>query len=157
MKLYHGTNLRFEKIDLKRCKPNKDFGRGFYLTDLPKQALLMAQRRCDFEERGIPVVQTYEFDETLLSAGTLSVKIFKGVSEEWAKFILENRKRRAKNKHSYDIVVGPIADDGVVYQLNRYEQKMIDLPTLVKELTYKKLNNQYYFGTPKAISYLKKL
>lgn len=157
MKLYHGTNLSFDKIDLKRCKPNKDFGQGFYLTNLPKQALLMAQRRCDFEEIGTPIVLTYEFDESLLSDGTLSVKLFKEVSEEWANFILENRKRRAKKKHSYDIVVGPIADDGVVFQLNRYEQRMIDLPTLVKELTYKKLNNQYYFGTPKAISYLKQL
>lgn len=157
MKLYHGTNLPFDKIDLKRCKPNKDFGQGFYLTDLPKQALMMAQRRCDFEGNGTPVVQTYEFDETLLTDGNLSVKIFKEVSEEWAKFILQNRKRRAKRQYSYDIVVGPIADDGVVYQLNRYEQRMIDLPTLVKELTFKKLNNQYYFGTIKAISYLRKI
>ena len=157
MKLYHGTNLSFDEIDLKRCKPNKDFGRGFYLTDLPKQALLMAQRRCDIEETGTPIVLSYEFDEALLSNGTLSVKVFDKVSEEWAKFILENRKRKIKNKHTYDIVIGPIADDGVVFQLNRYEQRMIDLATLVKELTYKKLNNQYYFGTPKVISYLKKL
>lgn len=157
MRLYHGTNLSFDKIDLKHCKPNKDFGQGFYLTDLPKQALLMAQRRCDFEESGTPVILTYKFDETLLSDGSLSVKIFKGVSEEWAEFILENRRRRNKKKHTYDIVVGPIADDGVVYQLNRYEQKIIDLPALVKELTYKKLNNQYYFGTSKAISYLERL
>ena len=157
MKLYHGTNIVFNEIDLKLCRPNKDFGQGFYLTDLSKQALLMAQRRCDFEESGTPVVLTYNFDESLLTDGSLSVKIFKGVSEEWAKFILENRKRSSKNKHSYDIVIGPIADDGVVYQLNRYEQKMIDLSTLVKELTYKKLNNQYYFGTPKALSHLKKL
>jgi len=34
---------------------------------------------------------------------------------------------------------------------------MIDLPTLVKELTYRKLNKQYFFGTTKAISYLKKI
>ena len=33
MKLYHGTNIDFSDIDFKKCKPNKDFGRGFYLTD----------------------------------------------------------------------------------------------------------------------------
>ena len=33
MKLYHGTNIDFSEIDFKKCKPNKDFGRGFYLTD----------------------------------------------------------------------------------------------------------------------------
>lgn len=31
MILYHGTNCKIEKIDLKKCSPNKDFGRGFYL------------------------------------------------------------------------------------------------------------------------------
>ena len=34
MKLYHGTNIDFSEIDFKKCKPNKDFGRGFYLTDI---------------------------------------------------------------------------------------------------------------------------
>lgn len=158
MKLYHGTNIQFNEINLKLCRPNKDFGQGFYLTDLKKQALLMAQRKCDFETRGTPVVLEYEFDEKHLTDGSLSVKIFQNVCEEWAEFILINRqKRKKKLQHEYDIVVGPIADDGVVYQLNRYQQKMIDLSTLVKELTFKKLNNQYYFGTPKSLTYLKQL
>ena len=38
MKLYHGTNCEITDIDLQQCSPNKDFGRGFYLTDLKKQA-----------------------------------------------------------------------------------------------------------------------
>lgn len=33
MKLYHGTNKDFDKIDLLKSKPNKDFGRGFYLSE----------------------------------------------------------------------------------------------------------------------------
>ena len=158
MKLYHGTNIQFNEVNLKRCRPNKDFGQGFYLTDLKQQALLMAQRRCDIEGTGTPFVLEYEFDEKYLSDGSLSVKVFTNVCEEWAEFILTNRQRRKKNpQHSYDIVIGPIADDGVVFQLNRYQQKMIDLPTLVKELTFKKLNNQYYFGTPKSLTYLKRI
>ena len=32
MKLYHGTNRDFDRIDLMKSKPNKDFGRGFYLS-----------------------------------------------------------------------------------------------------------------------------
>ena len=43
MKLYHGTNRDFEKIDLQKSKPNKDFGRGFYLSADYEQALSMAQ------------------------------------------------------------------------------------------------------------------
>ena len=32
MILYHGTNVDFDRIDLLKSKPNKDFGRGFYLS-----------------------------------------------------------------------------------------------------------------------------
>ena len=39
MKLYHGTNIDFFEIDFKKCKPNKDFGCGFYLTDIKQQAV----------------------------------------------------------------------------------------------------------------------
>jgi hypothetical protein len=28
MKLFHGTNIDFDNIDLKMSKPNKDFGQG---------------------------------------------------------------------------------------------------------------------------------
>lgn len=29
MRLYHGSNMMIENIDLSKCKPYKDFGRGF--------------------------------------------------------------------------------------------------------------------------------
>lgn len=34
MKLYHGSNTAITRIDLTRCKPYKDFGQGFYLTEI---------------------------------------------------------------------------------------------------------------------------
>jgi len=36
--LYHGSNVAVEKPDLLRCRPMKDFGRGFYLTSSRMQA-----------------------------------------------------------------------------------------------------------------------
>jgi hypothetical protein len=42
MILYHGTNTEFEQIDLKKSKPNKDFGQGFYLSADYAQAMSMA-------------------------------------------------------------------------------------------------------------------
>lgn len=42
MKLYHGTNIEFDKIDLKKSKPNKDFGQGFYLSADLQQAKELA-------------------------------------------------------------------------------------------------------------------
>lgn len=39
MKLYHGSDTLIESIDLSRCRPYKDFGRGVYLTDIREQAV----------------------------------------------------------------------------------------------------------------------
>lgn len=158
MTLYHGSNVAIETIDLNLCSPNKDFGQGFYLTDIREQAVQMATRRVRIAGEGEPTVSAYNFDDTLLHETTLRVKIFNAPSEEWALFILANREAgRTGYRHDYDVVVGPIADDGVAFQLERYARKMISMETLVAELTYRKLNRQYFFGTELSISKLQKL
>jgi len=154
MKLYHGTNVDFSEIDLSKCKPYKNFGQGFYLTNIKKQAEKQAIRRCNFDGFGTPIVQTYEFDEKLLADNSLNIKRFDDMTEEWAMFILENRLKNSK--HCYDIVIGPVADDGVAMQLRRYEQHFIDKKTLVNELTFSKVNSQYFFGSERAIKLLKR-
>lgn len=154
MILFHGTNMEFHSIELSKCKPYKDFGRGFYLTDIEEQAVAMAQRKCIFEGSGEPIVQKFEWVENLEE---LSILKFDRVSVDWADFIVRNRDRNQNWTHGYDLIIGPVADDGVVYQINRYFQGIIDLNTLVKELEYKKLNNQYCFCSEKAIIQLKKI
>ena len=47
MKLYHGTNVEFDQIDLLKSKPNKDFGRGFYLSADYAQAKDMAAAKME--------------------------------------------------------------------------------------------------------------
>ncbi len=42
MILYHGSNMVIEHIDLDKSKPNKDFGKGFYLSESEMQAMEMA-------------------------------------------------------------------------------------------------------------------
>ena len=120
MRLFHGTNIDFGDIQLSRCRPNKDFGQGFYLTDIRSQAEAMAVRRCEFEETGMPIVQEYEIDESILTGRFFDVLKFEGVSAEWAEFILNNRMAKGQRMYNHDIVVGPVADDGVVFQLNLY-------------------------------------
>ena len=44
MILYHGSNIKIVEIDLSKCRPYKDFGCGFYLTDIRGQAEQMARR-----------------------------------------------------------------------------------------------------------------
>ena len=38
MTLYHGTYMDFAEIDIAKSQKFKDFGQGFYLTDLRIQA-----------------------------------------------------------------------------------------------------------------------
>ena len=88
MILYHGTNITFETIDLKKSKPNKDFGQGFYLSADYEQAMAMAQTKVEQLEYGTPIVLAFEIDEMLME--NLNIKRYKEYSEDWAKFILLN-------------------------------------------------------------------
>jgi len=60
MILYHGTNIDFRKIDLSKCVPFKDFGKGFYLTDISDQAEALAQKK-SLLFGGSQIVQEYVF------------------------------------------------------------------------------------------------
>lgn len=44
MILYHGSNCFIDKIDLDKCRPFKDFGKGFYTTELKEKAFRIAKR-----------------------------------------------------------------------------------------------------------------
>ena len=74
--LYHGSNVEIDHICLEKCNPYKDFGRGFYLTDIYDQAKQMAHRRTRIAGEGKPIVTSYEFNEDLLVDKSLNVKIF---------------------------------------------------------------------------------
>lgn len=154
IKLYHGTNTTFDKVELDKCLPYKDFGRGFYLTTLRTQALARAKNKCNFEG-GAPTILAYQFDKKELA--NLNVKYFEKPTEEWANFIFANRNKRNKKMHNYDIVIGPVADDGVIASIRLYETKVIDLAEFVKRLEYAHPNIQYAFCTERAIALLQKI
>ena len=58
--------------------------------------------------------------------------------------------------NKYDIVVGPVANDDLVLLFRQFSNGFIDMDTLVKEMEFKKLTNQYSFHTRKALQYLEK-
>lgn len=159
MKLYHGSNVEVAVPDLTKSKPYKDFGQGFYLSADKCQAMRMAEQKTLQLLMGEPVVSEFEFDEALLQSDELKVKIFEDYSVEWANFIILNRDMYGQHPtHDYDIVYGPIADDGVTFQLRRYQSGAISIEELVRELQYARgITFQYFFGTPLALSKLTKL
>lgn len=160
LKLYHGSNVVIDRIDLSRSRKGKDFGCGFYLNPNKSQAMEMAVRTAQRMKEGKPIINTYLFDDSLIRTGHshLSIKVFEEYSVEWAEFILKNRKNFSdKLAHSYDIVVGPIADDTVGLQMRRFLQGYISVERMIEDLKFNKPATQYFFGTELAISYLRKI
>ena len=159
MILYHGSNMIVEQPDIKKSKPNKDFGQGFYLSAERGQALRMAEQKVQQTFIGKPTLNRFFFDEKNMQNPNLKVKIFEDYSIEWVEFILMNRdKNNTMPMHDYDIVYGPIADDGVTFQLRRYMAGGITIEELLKELKYPEhITFQYFFGTERALQLLKKL
>jgi hypothetical protein len=156
--LYHGSTVDINHIDLQKSRPNKDFGRGFYLSADREQAWRMGEFKA-LTEGGSPTINTYLFDEQLLTSGTLRVLTFEGYTREWADFIFLNRNNKTDiPAHDYDIVYGPIANDRVGVQIGKYEAGDITLEQFLDNLKYMKgITFQYYFGTERAIEQLKKI
>jgi len=159
LKLYHGSNVVIDKIDLSRSRKGKDFGCGFYLNPDKSQAMEMAIRTTQRTMEGTPILNAYIFDDSIIQNDSpLSYKIFPKYSTEWAEFILMNRRNKSeKQAHQYDIVIGPIADDTVGLQMHRFIQGYISIEKMIEELRFHKPAIQYFFGTEKSISYLNKI
>lgn len=163
MILYHGTNGDIEEIDLAKCAPYKDFGRGFYTTANPEQARAMALRKTRIFG-GRPCVISYEAPDDLLVREELSVKCFPVPSEEWAVFVINNRNRDFSDAASpesnlgnrYEVVFGPVANDTLATLIRQYQRGYIDGKMLLKEMRYTAPSDQYSFHSQRAIALLKK-
>ena len=156
MTLYHGTNADFERISLTIGLRYKDFGHGFYATPDRQTAIRMAQKRARLFG-GVPTLITFELDEAALTSD-LKVKVFpEKACVEWLLFVDANRERKNTEPiHDYDIVIGPIANDGVVLQLTNYREGIYSPEEAARLLQDRYLDQQYYFGTEHAVRFLRK-
>ena len=157
MILYHGSNIPIEEIDFAKCRPYKDFGRGFYLTDIEEQAVRMATRTAKMY-KGTPVVTAFDFDMERAMKSELMIKRFDAPSAEWAHFVMRNRDLNVKQPcHNYDIVIGPVADDTISRLLRLYTEHFNTEEQLLKELTFSKVTSQFFFHAEAALEMLKKI
>ena len=165
MILYHGSNIDIQHIDLNKCRPYKDFGRGFYLTEIKEQAEKMAARVARIFG-GDPIVNCFEIDDEFLNNISLNIKNFgTETSEEWARFVMNNRKRNNLDysnpecnlDNKYDVVIGPIANDDMAVLFRQFENGIISFENMLSGMIYKETTNQYSFHTEKAIALLKKI
>jgi hypothetical protein len=156
MTLSHGTNGDIESIDLTRGMRYKDFGKGFYLTPDKTTAIRMAQKKARLFGESATLI-TYEMDENVLHSD-LKVKVFpEKACVEWLVFVDANRDRKnVMPIHDFDIVIGPIADDGVVLQLTNFREGIYTPEQAAAQLQDRYLDQQYYFGTEQALRFLHK-
>ena len=158
MILYHGSNISIYSIDFDKYRPFKDFGKGFYLTEIKSQAIQMAHRTATIYG-GEPIVTAFEFDyHEALTSGNIQIMHFTEPTKDWALFIMKNRNHSATQPtHDFDIVIGPVTDDAIATLFRNFNDGIIDLDMLVSGLKFKKISSQYFFHTPQSIKYLRKL
>ncbi|MBO5466488.1 MAG: DUF3990 domain-containing protein [Prevotella sp.] len=157
MRLFHGSNMIIEVIDLTKSKKFKDFGQAFYLSADEEQAMKMAVAKV-VQFGGEESVTSFEFDERCLNSKDLKVKFFTEYSGEWAEFIFNNRDETKNFQHSYDIVYGPIADDYIGLQIRDFKRHNITFEQFISNIRYYKgITFQYAFCTQKAIEQLVRL
>ena len=125
--LFHGTIASIDHIDVSRGRAHKDFGRGFYMSLSPRQAIGMMHKKYREAVRRSRNAAQNEFVERLYriqlkptSEAELNVKIFNVADMEWLEFILLCRESELEHPHEYDVVVGPTADDDTLVALQNY-------------------------------------
>ena len=104
MTIFHGSNVVVESPKILVMGFYKDFGYGFYCTNLEKQAQKWA-----ITKKGDSVVSVYQFQTN----STLKIKSFPTMTDEWLDFVVNCRRGIS---HDYDIVEGPMADDQIMWR-----------------------------------------
>ena len=153
MRVFHGSDTTVSVVDLRKCKPNKDFGRGFYVTKLRSQAEDMAKRVTKYNKR-TPVITEYEFDEYAYEDEDLKVLRFDDYNEEWLDFVVLNRNAdKRRQAHDYDIVEGPVANDRISRNVSKYLRGKISKKDFLEMLKHSE-NHQICFCTVNSLQML---
>lgn len=140
--LYHGSNVVVSEPRVLINGHYKDFGYGFYCTNIEKQA-----KRWALTRKGKSIVSKYEY----LNDRELKVRVFKEMTEEWLKFVVDCR---CGKEHDYDIVEGPMADDQIWDYVEDYILGNITKEAFWELVKFKYPTHQIVFCTENALKTL---
>ena len=140
--LYHGSQMSVPQPNAKAGRKNLDFGPGFYLTKIKKQAedwaVVMAGRKGRNAEA---VLNTYQFDMDRATVDGVRIKSFPSYDLEWLDYVVACRRGKDYSSE-YDIVEGGVANDNVIDTVEDYEKGIITAEQALGQLRYKKVNHQ---------------
>ncbi len=158
MHVFHGSYTEIEKIDLSKCQANKDFGKGFYVTKIRKQAEDWAKIIGKIHLTN-GIVTEFIFYERAFSEKNLKTLRFDKYDNAWFDFIILNRNLEStEQQHDYDIIEGPVADDKVQKRINRYLEGIISREDFFEQLSqYPEPSHQICFCTINSLRMLKKI
>ena len=151
MILYHGGTDIVEKPAIRPQSAGRDFGIGFYCTNLRSQAEKWAKRQGRVR-RLIPILNMYKFDNEL-AGKNLNQKIFSDYSQEWLELVVNCRKN-PQFIHGFDIVHGKIANDDVGETVQAVIDGLMPIDFALQRLSFMPSNNQYCFCTEKSLVFL---
>jgi len=151
MILYHGGTDVVREPQLIFSEQGRDFGAGFYTTNIYEQASKWAKRQGRIREKQA-VLNVYEFDEDKAIA-TLNAKTFTDYTIEWLEFVVNNRAN-LRFKHDFDIVFGKIANDDVGETVQAVVDGLMPLDFALQKLAFMPANNQYAFCSERSLSYI---
>jgi len=151
MILYHGGTDVVKEPKIISDTRGRDFGFGFYATDICEQASKWAKRQGG-ARRKQAILNVYEFDEDR-AIKDLTLRKFTDYSIEWLEFVVNNRTN-PQIKHNFDVVFGKIANDDVGETIQAVVDGLMPLDFALQRLVFMHANNQYAFCSEKSLSYI---
>lgn len=142
MQIYFGSNVIVNKPKIITDGFYKDFGYGFYCTNFEKQA-----KRWALTKKNKHVVNVYSYAEN----ENLNCLIFKEMSDEWLDFVVSSRQGE---RHDYDIVEGPMADDTIWNYVDDFARGLISRIAFWELVKFKNPTRQVVFCAEAALKCL---
>ena len=141
MKIYHGGYTAVEEPKILKSKFPKDFGDGFYCTELEEQAVRWASRY------DTAVLSVYEYT----SDANLNTLVFEEMTEKWLDFIVNCRSGK---QHDFDVVIGAMANDQVYNYISDFIDGVITREQFWVLAKFKYPTHQICFCTEKSLNTL---
>lgn len=141
--LYHGSNVIVGNPRILINSHYKDFGYGFYCTNIEKKA-----KRWAITKQGKSYINKYIYQKS----HSLKSLVFETMTEEWLEFVVNCRLGK---EDEFDIVEGPMADDQIWDYVEDYIEGNISKAAFWELVKFKYPTHQIVFCTEEALKMLK--
>ena len=141
--LFHGGAIAVERPQVLISGFYKDFGYGFYCTNIEKQA-----KRWALTKKPNHIVNIYSYTEN----NQFKILKYEKMTDQWLDFIV--LCRRGIN-HGYDIVEGPMADDTIWDYIEAYIDGEITREAFWVLVKFKYPTHQIVLCNDKALESIK--